>query len=54
MYNVPPDEPEPTKGVALLRYNKTFSKKPIQQLAVIPDYEILVCLSGKSSGLCFK
>ncbi|XP_049943822.1 vam6/Vps39-like protein [Schistocerca serialis cubense] len=31
--------------VQLLRYNKNFSKKPIQQLAVVPDYQILVSLS---------
>lgn len=30
----------------LTTYNKTFSKKPIQQLQVIPDYKLLVSLTG--------
>lgn len=33
--------------VQLLQYCKTFSKKPIQQLEVIPEYQLLVCLTGK-------
>lgn len=32
--------------VQLLCYNKNFSKKPVQQLDVIPAYEVLVSLSG--------
>ncbi|KAK9500068.1 hypothetical protein O3M35_001406 [Rhynocoris fuscipes] len=31
--------------VKLLRYNKNFSKKPIQQIAVVPEYDIIVKLS---------
>ncbi|XP_073983190.1 vacuolar protein sorting 39 [Rhodnius prolixus] len=31
--------------VKLLRYNKNFSKKPIQQIAVVPDYDIIIKLS---------
>ena len=33
--------------VHLLRSNKYFAKKPIQQLAVVPEHQILVSLSGK-------
>lgn len=40
--------------VQLLRYNKNFSKKPIQQLAVVPVYEILIRLSGKVYTIKFK
>ena len=32
--------------VHLLRSNKYFAKKPIQQLAVIPEHQILISLSG--------
>jgi hypothetical protein len=35
--------------VQLLRYNKNFSKKPIQQLAVVPEYQLLISLSGNNS-----
>ena len=31
--------------VQLLSYSKTFSKKPIQQIEVIPEYQLLICLS---------
>ncbi len=33
--------------VHLLRSNKYFAKKPIQQLAVVPEHQILISLSGK-------
>lgn len=32
-------------NVQLLQYNKTFSKKPIQQIAAIPEHDILLKLS---------
>lgn len=32
--------------VHLLRSNKYFAKKPIQQLAVVPEHQILISLSG--------
>ena len=33
--------------VHLLRSNKYFAKKPIQQLAVVPEHQILISLSGE-------
>lgn len=38
---------EEKHDVELMRYNKSFSKKAIQQLEVIPDYHLLVSLTGK-------
>jgi hypothetical protein len=38
--------------VQLLRYNKNFYRKPIQQLAVIPQYNVLVILAGKKFLNC--
>ena len=35
--------------VHLLRSNKYFAKKPIQQLAVVPEHQILISLSGTRS-----
>lgn len=32
--------------VQLMRYNKSFSKKAIQQLEVVPDYNLLISLTG--------
>jgi len=32
--------------VHLLRSNKYFAKKPILQLAVVPEHQILISLSG--------
>ena len=37
---------EPKFSVSLERPNKAFSKKPITQLAVVPEYHILISLSG--------
>lgn len=34
--------------VQLLSYNRNFSKKPIQQLEVIPAYQLLISLSGNT------
>uniref|UniRef100_A0A1B6MRH7 CNH domain-containing protein n=1 Tax=Graphocephala atropunctata TaxID=36148 RepID=A0A1B6MRH7_9HEMI len=45
MYKVTSRYGDPKHEVTLLRYSKNFSKKPIQQLAVVPEYEILVRLS---------
>lgn len=32
--------------VEMMIFNKNFSKKPIQQLEVIPEYHLLVSLTG--------
>lgn len=45
MYSVATRNAEQKHDVQLLRYNKNFSKKPIQQLEVIPDYQLLISLS---------
>ncbi|KAJ8895019.1 hypothetical protein PR048_000328, partial [Dryococelus australis] len=45
MYRVAYQYGDQKHDVQLLRYNKTFSKKPIQQLDVIPDYQLLVSLT---------
>ena len=39
--------------VSLERSNKSFAKKPIMQLAVVPEYHILISLSGKISYYYF-
>lgn len=39
--------PDEKAEIELIRYNKTFSKKPIQQLEVIPEYQLLVSLTGR-------
>lgn len=49
MYSVVPRASDQKYDVQLMRYNKTFSKKPIQQLEVIPDDHLLVSLTGDSS-----
>lgn len=41
--------PDEKPDIELVRYNKTFSKKPIQQLEVIPEYQLLVSLTGISN-----
>ncbi|KAK7863279.1 hypothetical protein R5R35_005325 [Gryllus longicercus] len=45
MYSVCYREADTKHEVQLLRYNKNFSKKPIQQLAVVPEYQLLISLS---------
>ena len=40
--------------VHLLRSNKYFAKKPIQQLAVVPEHQILVSLSGRTFYILIK
>ncbi|XP_063228747.1 vam6/Vps39-like protein [Bacillus rossius redtenbacheri] len=45
MYRVAGQHGDQRHDVQLLRYNKTFSKKPIQQLDVVPDYQLLVSLA---------
>jgi hypothetical protein len=49
MYSVSCRYGDQKPEVQLLRYNKNFSKKPIQQLAVVPDYQLLISLSGNKS-----
>lgn len=44
MYNVEPGTEE-KYNVQLMRLNKSFSKKAISQLEVIPDYQLLICLT---------
>lgn len=44
---------EAQPDVQLLRYIKLFSKKSIQQLAVVPEYDILIILSGKYNIVYF-
>ncbi|KAF4521840.1 hypothetical protein B566_EDAN003714, partial [Ephemera danica] len=45
MYSITPQAGDRKHDVQLLRYNKTFSKKPINQLEVVPQYEMLISLS---------
>lgn len=52
MYSVSCRYGEQKPDVQLLRYNKNFSKKPIQQLAVVPEYQLLISLSGMVSLPC--
>lgn len=45
-YTVEPNFDKDQKyNVELIRYNKNFSKKPIQQIAVLPDHELVIRLS---------
>lgn len=43
MYRVVPNDEK--NDVELMRYNKSFSKKPIQQLEVIPECQMLISLT---------
>lgn len=45
MYNVKPVKDEDRFEVQLARSNKYFSKKPVLQMAAVPEFQILVCLS---------
>ncbi|XP_077303016.1 vacuolar protein sorting 39 [Arctopsyche grandis] len=45
MYLVTPNTDSSKYKIQVLRYHKTFSKKPIQQIDVIPDLSLLLCLS---------
>ncbi|CAB3386269.1 Hypothetical predicted protein [Cloeon dipterum] len=45
VYNVNPKPGDTKLDVCLLRFNKTFSKKCISQLAAVPELEILISLS---------
>ncbi|KAJ9588748.1 hypothetical protein L9F63_017952, partial [Diploptera punctata] len=51
MYSVAFRDGEQKPDVQLLRYNKNFSKKPIQQLAVVPEYQLLISLSDSVIGV---
>ncbi|XP_012264302.2 vam6/Vps39-like protein [Athalia rosae] len=44
MYNVPPKSNE-KQELELLRYRKNFSKKPILQIEVVPEYNLLILLT---------
>lgn len=43
-FNPNPEERQP--GLSLLQFNKTFSDKPIRQIDVIPEYQLLFSLSN--------
>ncbi|KAL1489629.1 hypothetical protein ABEB36_013573 [Hypothenemus hampei] len=43
MYNL--DKKEPKCELTLMRYNKAFSKKPILQLEIIPEHDLLLSLT---------
>lgn len=45
MYTVSPSRGDEKFDVHLARSNKYFSKKPILQMASVPEFQILVCLS---------
>ncbi|XP_071441568.1 vam6/Vps39-like protein [Hetaerina americana] len=45
MYSVSCRLGERKNDVQLLGYHKMFSKKPIQQMAVVPEYQLLISLS---------
>lgn len=45
MYAVKQHETERKMDLQLLQYDKSFSKKPINQIDVIPDYQLLFSLS---------
>lgn len=45
IYSIKPNPQEQKIDLQLLQYNKTFSKKPIMQLEVVPDLKILFSLS---------
>ncbi|XP_075223274.1 vacuolar protein sorting 39 [Lycorma delicatula] len=45
MFNLSSRVGESKREVQLLRYNKAFSKKPILQLSVVPEHDILISLS---------
>lgn len=49
MYSVSCRYGDQKPEVQLLRYNKNFSKKPVKQLAVVPEYQLLISLSGNKS-----
>lgn len=50
IYNVPPKSNEYGK-LELLRYSKNFSKKRIVQVDVVPEFNLLILLTGI---YCFK
>ncbi|KAJ0176101.1 hypothetical protein K1T71_008275 [Dendrolimus kikuchii] len=45
MYSLSPNDGSQKYQVQLLRYRKNFSKKPIQQIEVIPEENLLLCLT---------
>lgn len=45
MYSISSRYSDNKNEVHLLRYNRTFSKKPIQQLAVVQEHQLLISLS---------
>lgn len=47
MYSVTAKAPDQKYEVQLLRYNKNFYRRPIQQLSVIAPINILIILVGK-------
>lgn len=53
MYNVPPKTDEHHK-LELLRYSKSFSKKRIVQVDVVPDYNLLILLTGINPCILYR
>lgn len=47
MYTFNPNADERQPGLSLLQFNKTFSDKPIRQIDVIPEYNLLFSLSDE-------
>ena len=48
MYNVPSKtKSDENHKLELLRYSKSFNKKRIIQIDVVPDYNLLILLTGK-------
>lgn len=50
MYNVD-TKANDHHGLELLRYSKSFSKKKIVQIDFVPDYNLLILLTGKFDRL---
>lgn len=52
MYNVASNSDSENKSPSLYRYSKNFSKKRIVQIAVVPEYNLLLLLTGIHIILC--
>lgn len=51
MYEVKQDPNERKMNLQLLQYDKNFSKKPITQIDVVPQYELLFSLTDNLIGI---
>lgn len=52
MYYIVPKDDKP--DVSLMRLNKSFCKKAIQQLGIIPEHQLLISLSGMAINSIFS